>query len=103
MKEYANRTSVDGGSLNKTVEQMMEEVLTATLLFEEFALKFGQYHLVNNTAHLSVNSQNIGKYLESIIPPWHYGENVSVQNSEIAAMLSWCNKIILWGSNSLLK
>ena len=48
---------------------MMEEVLTATLLFEEFALKFGQYHLVNNTAHLSVNSQNIGKYLESIIPP----------------------------------
>ena len=48
---------------------MMEEVLTATLLFEEFALKFGQYHLVINTAHLSVNSQNIGKYLVSIIPP----------------------------------
>ena len=103
MKEYANRTSVDGRSLNKTVEQKTEEVLTATLLFEEFALKFGQYHLVNNTAHLSVNSQNIGKYLISIIPPWHYGENVGVQNSEIAAMLSWCNKIILWGSNSLLK
>ena len=74
MKEYANRTSVDGRSLNKTMEQMMEEVLTATLLFEEFALKFGQYHLVNNTAHLSVNSQNIGKYLVSIIPPWHYGK-----------------------------
>ena len=103
MKEYANRTSVDGRSLNKTVEQKTEEVLTATLLFEEFALKFGQYHLVNNTAHLSVNSQNIGKYLISIIPPWHYGENVGVQNSEIAAMLSWCNKIILWGLNSLLK
>ena len=69
MKEYANRTPVDGRSLNKTVEQMMGEVLTATLLFEEFVLKFGQYHLVNNTAHLSVNSQNIGKYLVSIIPP----------------------------------
>ena len=67
MKEYANRTSVDGRSLNKTVEQMMEEVLTATLLFEEFALKFGQYHLVINRAHLSVNSQNIGKYLVSIV------------------------------------
>ena len=74
MKEYANRTSVDGRSLNKTVEQKTEEVLTATLLFEEFALKFGQYHLVINTAHLSVNSQNIGKYLVSIIPPWHYGK-----------------------------
>ena len=48
---------------------MMEEVLTVTLLFEEFVLKFGQYHLVNNTAHLSVNGQNIGKYLVSIIPP----------------------------------
>ena len=87
MKEYANRTSVDGRSLNKTVEQMMEEVLTATLLFEEFALKFGQYHLVNNTAHLSVNSQNIGKYLVSIIPPLTLRKNVGVQNSEIAAML----------------
>ena len=74
MKEYASRTSVDGRSLNKTVEQKTEEVLTATLLFEEFALKFGQYHLVINTAHLSVNSQNIGKYLVSIIPPWHYGK-----------------------------
>ena len=74
MKEYANRTSVDGRSLNKTVEQKTEEVLTATLLFEEFALKFGQYHLVINTAHLSVNSQNIAKYLVSIIPPWHYGK-----------------------------
>ena len=67
VKEYANRTSVGGGSLNKTVEQKMEEVLTATLFFEEFALRFGQYHLVNNTAHLSMNSQNIGKYLVSII------------------------------------
>ena len=74
MKEYASRTSVDGRSLNKTVEQKTEEVLTATPLFEEFALKFGQYHLVINTAHLSVNSQNIGKYLVSIIPPWHYGK-----------------------------
>ena len=62
MKEYANGTSVGGRRLNKTVEQKMEEVLTATLTFEEFALRFGQYHLVNNTAHLSVNSQNIGKY-----------------------------------------
>ncbi|XP_073251283.1 adhesion G protein-coupled receptor L4-like [Porites lutea] len=59
MKEYANRTLVGVRSLNKTVEQKMEEVLTATLFFEEFALRFGQYHLVNNTAHLSVNSQNI--------------------------------------------
>ena len=67
MKEYANRTSVGGGSLNKTVEQKMEEVLMATLTFEGFALRFGQYHLVNNTAHLSMNSQNIGKYLVSII------------------------------------
>ena len=63
MKEYANPTSVGGRSLNKTVEQKMEEVLTATPFFEEFALRFGQYHLVNNTAHLSVNSPNIGKYL----------------------------------------
>ena len=45
----------------------MEEVLTASLFFEEFALRFGQYHLVNNTAHLSMNSQNIGKYL--VFPP----------------------------------
>ena len=67
MKEYANRTSVGGRSLNKAVDQKMEEVLTATLFFEEFALRFGQYHLVNNTAHLSVNSQNIGKYLVLII------------------------------------
>ena len=66
----------------------MEEVLTATLFFEEFALRFGQYHLVNNTAHLSVNSQNIGKYLVSIISPWHYGEHhVGLQNNEIATML----------------
>ena len=69
MKEYANRKSVGVRSQNKTVEQKMEEVLTATLFFEEFALRFGQYHLVNNTAHLSVNSQNIGKYLVSIISP----------------------------------
>ena len=67
MKEYANRTSVGSRSLNNTVEQKMEEVLTATLFFEEFALRFGQYHLVNNTAHLSMNSQNIGEYLVS--PP----------------------------------
>ena len=88
MKEYANRTSFGGRRLNKTVEQKMEEVLTATLFFEEFALRFGQYHLVNNTAHLSVNSQNIGKYLVSIISPWHYGEHhVGLQNNEIATML----------------
>ena len=88
MKEYANRKSVGVRSQNKTVEQKMEEVLTATLFFEEFALRFGQYHLVNNTAHLSVNSQNIGKYLVSIIPTWHYGEHhVGVQNNEIATML----------------
>lgn len=88
MKEYANRKSVGVRSQNKTVEQKMEEVLTATLFFEEFALRFGQYHLVNNTAHLSVNSQNIGKYLVSIISPWHYGEHhVGVQNNEIATML----------------
>ena len=87
MKEYANRTSLDGRSLNKTVEQKMEEVLTATLTFEEFALRFGQYHLVNNAAHLSVNSQNIGKYLVSIICPCHYGGHHGVQNNEIATML----------------
>ena len=69
MKEYANRTLVGVRSLNKTVEQKMEEVLTATIFFEEFALRFGQYHLVNNTAHFSVNNQNIGKYLVSIISP----------------------------------
>ena len=87
MKEYANRTLVGGRRLNKSAEQKMEEVLTATLFFEEFALRFGQYHLVNNTAHLSVNSQNIGKYLVSIISSWHYGGHVGVQNNEIAAML----------------
>ena len=65
----------------------MEEVLTATLTFEEFALKFGQYHLVNNTAHLSMNSQNIGKYLVSIISSWRYGGHVGVQKNEISAML----------------
>ena len=65
----------------------MEEVLTATLTFEEFALRFGQYHLVNNTAHLSMNSQNIGKYLVSIICSWHYGGHVGVQKNEISAML----------------
>ena len=74
MKEYTNLTLIGSRSLNKTVEQKMEEVMTAALFFEEFALKFGQYHLVINTAHLSVNSQNIGKYLVSIIPPWHYGK-----------------------------
>jgi len=47
----------------------MEEVLMTTLFFEEFALRFGHYNLVNNTANLSVNSQNIGKYLVSIISP----------------------------------
>ena len=88
MKEYANRTLVGGRRLNKSAEQKMEEVLTATLFFEEFALRFGQYHLVNNTAHLSVNSQNIGKYLVSIISPRHYGEHhVDLQNNEIATML----------------
>ena len=88
MKEYANRTLVGGRRLNKSAEQKMEEVLTATLFFEEFALRFGQYHLVNNTAHLSVNSKNIGKYLVSIISPWHYGEHhVGLQNNEIATML----------------
>ena len=87
MKEYTNLTLVGSRSLNKTVEQKMEEVMTATLFFEEFALRFGQYHLVNNTAHLSVNSQNIGNYLVSIISSWHYGGHVGVQNNELAAML----------------
>ena len=87
MKEYANRTSVGSRRLNKTVEQKMEEVLMATLTFEGFALRFGQYHLVNNTAHLSMNSQNIGEYLVSIISSWHYGGHVVYKKNEISAML----------------
>ena len=63
MKDYVNRTYVPGKRLNKTTEQEMEDVFLATVTFEEFALRFGQYHLIDKAASfIHLTSENVGKY-----------------------------------------
>lgn len=48
-------------SVNKTIEEKMEEVFLATNLLEDFAIGFAQYHLNQTTPQLYLSSENIGK------------------------------------------
>ena len=39
----------------------MEEVFMATVTFEEFALRFGQHHLIQSVPVISVSGEKVGK------------------------------------------
>ena len=61
MKDYINRTSIPGTNLNKTNQERMEEVFMATVTFEEFALRFGQHHLIQSVPLISLSGEKVGK------------------------------------------
>lgn len=62
IKEYINRTTVPGKLFNKTLQEKMEDVFMATVTFEEFAVRFGQHHLIYEAAPaIQLSSEKMGK------------------------------------------